>query len=89
MDQLLASSDATRSKFLDLQFLRNRRVKSSAHRSRPWYTTVEQWLEGTRAEQADPGLSFFEEVILTCIDQYYGVTVRVVTLITLFSLTGN
>ena len=62
MDQLLASSDATRSKFLELQFLRNRRVKSSSHRSRPWYTNVEQWLEGMRAEQADPGLSFFEEV---------------------------
>jgi len=62
VDQLLASSDATRSKFLDLQFLRNRRAKSTSHRSRPWFVGVDQWLEGTRADDQGAGQGFFEEV---------------------------
>jgi hypothetical protein len=63
VDQLLAASDATRSKFLDLQFLRNRRAKSSTHRSRAWFSTVDHWLEGTRADQQEDGMTFFPEEV--------------------------
>lgn len=63
MDQLLAASSETRGRFLDLQFLRNRRRGAAGHRARPWFTTVEQWLEGTRAEQAASFNVFSEEEV--------------------------
>jgi hypothetical protein len=58
VDQLLAASEGTRGRFLDMQFVRNRRLKNAAHRARLWFTTVDKWLVGTRD---DPrlGLDFF------------------------------
>lgn len=45
----MAASAQTRGKFLDLQFLRNRRQAVESHRVRPWFVEVEKWLLGTQA----------------------------------------
>lgn len=57
----MRATDETRGRFLDLQYLRNRRLFNSQHRVRQWYTNVDQWLEGTRAAEA--AVSYFEEEV--------------------------
>lgn len=61
VEMLLATSEQTRSKFLDMRFLRNRRARSdrlaAVVRSRQWYCDHDQWLLGGAAappqQQAD------------------------------------
>uniref|UniRef100_A0A7S0S037 PCFS4-like zinc finger domain-containing protein n=1 Tax=Chlamydomonas leiostraca TaxID=1034604 RepID=A0A7S0S037_9CHLO len=40
--------------------MRKRRLDNTAHPVRPWYTTVDQWLQGTRPD-TDVSISFFED----------------------------
>ncbi len=61
MDALASASDQTRPKFLDLQFLRNRRLQSATHLVRPWFVKVDAWLLGTRAVEQEAGAFFDQE----------------------------
>ncbi|KAL6765410.1 hypothetical protein V8C86DRAFT_2458940 [Haematococcus lacustris] len=60
VEALQATSMATRNKFLDVQFLRNRRLQNAQHRVRHWYASAEQWLQGLKAVEDAP-VSFFDD----------------------------
>lgn len=57
VEELLDASNQTRRKFLDIQFLRNRRIKAAQASSQPlsqqWFYTIDQWLLGARPEADD------------------------------------
>jgi hypothetical protein len=62
LDSLMQASDASRGKFLDVKFLRNRRLQSAQHQVRHWFTTIHQWLQGSRAVE-EVAVNFFEEEV--------------------------
>lgn len=64
VDALMAASAATRRKFMDLQFARNRRLAATTHRVRPWFVSSAKWLEGTRAvADSPPAVLFGDEEV--------------------------
>jgi hypothetical protein len=64
LESLTQASDASRGKFLDVKFLRNRRLQSAQHQVRHWFTNVDQWLQGSGAAE-EVAVSFFEEEVCT------------------------
>lgn len=60
IQSLLAASEVTRGRFLDYQFLRNRRQRSETQMSRQWYVSLQDWTVGSTT--AAEGVSVFDEV---------------------------
>eukprot|EP00798_Chlamydomonas_sp_ICE-L_P032711 gene32711-3595_t len=62
VNNLMEASNATRGKFLDLKFLRNRRLKAAtAALSRHWFLPIDSWLQGSTVEPEAEHKHFEEE----------------------------
>lgn len=62
VNELLECSALQRRKFLDLQFMRRKRLKNLTHSCRQWFVTADQWVDGTTIA-ADAPQPFLEVTI--------------------------